>query len=330
MNAIEIKQLTKKFGNFTAVDSIDLVIKQGELFGLLGPNGAGKTTTISMLSTILKPTSGSAKVWENDIVHAKDAVRHSIGIVFQDPSLDDELTGFENLDFHGRMYGMPEQLRKERIAEVLKLVELEDKANSLVRTYSGGMKRRLEIARGLMHRPKVLFLDEPTIGLDPQTRRKLWEYIKNFNKKDGVTVILTTHYMDEADFLCDRIAIIDNGKIMALDTPEKLKQVIGGDVITMSVSKQEEFKKILEKNSCAKEVRVFDSMLNIAVENGSTCVPKLIALAQKNNIEVNSVLLKRPSLEDVFIHYTGRSIREQEADGRGYARIMMKIHGGGR
>lgn len=330
MNAIEIKQLTKKFGDFTAVNGIDLVIKQGELFGLLGPNGAGKTTTISMLSTILKPTSGSALVWENDIVNAKDAVRHSIGIVFQDPSLDDELTGFENLDFHGRMYGMPEHLRKGRIEEVLKLVELEDKAKALVKTYSGGMKRRLEIARGLMHKPKVLFLDEPTIGLDPQTRRKLWEYIKNFNKKDGVTVILTTHYMDEADFLCDRIAIIDQGKIMALDTPEKLKQVIGGDVITLSVSKPREFQKILEKTACVKEVKPFDSLLNVSVENGGECVPKLVAIAQKNNIEVNNVLLKRPSLEDVFIYYTGRSIREQEADSKNAARIMMRMHGGGR
>ena len=327
MNAIEIMDLEKKFGDFTAVDRISLEIKEGELFGLLGPNGAGKTTTISMLSTILQPTSGTAKVWEHDIVHEKDAVRHSIGIVFQDPSLDDELTGRENLDFHGRMYG---EQRKERIAEVLKLVELESRADSLVKTYSGGMKRRLEIARGLMHKPKILFLDEPTIGLDPQTRRRLWEYIKAFNEKEKITIILTTHYMEEADFLCERIAIIDHGKIMALDTPEKLKQVLGGDVITMSVAKPKEFQKILEKTPCVKEAKIFDESLNISVENGSTCVPKLIAIAQKNRIEVNSVILKRPSLEDVFIHYTGRTIREQEADGKDVNKMMMKMHTGGR
>jgi len=330
MNAIEIMDLEKKFGDFTAVDRISLEIKEGELFGLLGPNGAGKTTTISMLSTILQPTSGTAKVWEHDIVHEKDAVRHSIGIVFQDPSLDDELTGRENLDFHGRMYGMGAEQRKERIAEVLKLVELESRADSLVKTYSGGMKRRLEIARGLMHKPKILFLDEPTIGLDPQTRRRLWEYIKAFNEKEKITIILTTHYMEEADFLCERIAIIDHGKIMALDTPEKLKQVLGGDVITMSVAKPKEFQKILEKTPCVKEAKIFDESLNISVENGSTCVPKLIAIAQKNRIEVNSVILKRPSLEDVFIHYTGRTIREQEADGKDVNKMMMKMHTGGR
>src|SRR4030042_1770167 len=186
MNAIEIKNLEKKFGDFTAVDRINLEIKQGELFGLLGPNGAGKTTTISMLSTILQPTSGTAKVWGQDIVHAKDSVRKAIGIVFQDPSLDDELTGRENLDFHGRMYHMPARLRKQRIEEVLKLVALVDKAGSQVKTYSGGMKRRLEIARGLMHHPKILFLDEPTLGLDPQTRRNIWNYIKDIVQKEDM------------------------------------------------------------------------------------------------------------------------------------------------
>ena len=195
MSAIEITNLTKKFNGFIAVDGINLEINEGEIFGLLGPNGAGKTTAISMLATILTPTSGSATVWKYNILKEKDAVRKSIGIVFQDPSLDDELTGRENLDFHGRLYGMKKEYRKERTNEVLELVELKDKADKLVKTYSGGMKRRLEIARGLMHSPKVLFLDEPTIGLDPQTRRRLWDYIKKINQEEKITMILTTHYM---------------------------------------------------------------------------------------------------------------------------------------
>lgn len=257
MPAIKIENLTKKFGNFLAVGGISLEIKEGELFGLLGPNGAGKTTTISMLSTLLKPTSGSAKICGFDAAEEKDMVRRSIGIVFQDPSLDDELSGRENMDLHGRLYGISKEIREERIEELLNLVELKEKADNIVKSYSGGMKRRLEIARGLMHRPKVLFLDEPTIGLDPQTRRKIWNYIKDLNKKENITLVLTTHYMDEADILCDKIAIIDNGKIAALDTPENLKKTISSGEPVM--------------------------------------IPKL------------------PTLEDVFIHYTGHSIREESA-----------------
>ncbi|MDD5163703.1 MAG: ATP-binding cassette domain-containing protein [Candidatus ainarchaeum sp.] len=327
MNAIETKGLVKKFGDFAAVAGINLEIKEGELFGLLGPNGAGKTTTISMLSTILKPSSGSASVWGKDLLHDKDSVRKSIGIVFQDPSLDDELTGRENLDFHGRMYAMEPGLIHERIAEVLKLVELESKADALVKTYSGGMKRRLEIARGLMHKPKILFLDEPTIGLDPQTRRNLWEYIRNFNKKDGITIILTTHYMEEADFLCDRIAIIDHGKIIALDTPEKLKEVLGGDIITVESTDSNALKKLLEGQVFVKETKLFDEHLNVSVDNGGKALPKLIELAQKNKITVDSAVLKRPSLEDVFIHYTGRTIREEEASDKDKARMQVKVGG---
>ena len=320
MNAIEIKNLTKKFNELTAVDNISLEIKEGEIFGLLGPNGAGKTTILSMLSTILTPTEGSAIVNEYDIVKQKDSVRKSIGIVFQDPSLDIELTGRENMDFHGRLYGMNNSTRKEKINNVLKLIELEDSADKIVKVYSGGMKRRLEIGRGLIHEPKILFLDEPTIGLDPQTRRKLWEYIKNLNKEQKITIILTTHYMDEADFLCDRIAIIDHGKIIALNTADKLKEILGGDVITLETSEAVRLKEILEKTDYVKEVKIFDSKLNITVENGGTSIPKIIQLAQENNINVNSVVLKRPSLEDVFIHFTGRSIRVEEGD----AKDMLK------
>ncbi len=326
--AIQVTDLVKKFNGFIAVDGISLNIKKAEIFGLLGPNGAGKTTTIFMLSTMLNPSSGSAKVWGYDVVKEKDLVRKSIGIVFQDPSLDDELTGRENLDFHGRLYGMEKDLRKERMDEVLQLVELQDKADSLVKTYSGGMKRRLEIARGLMHHPKVLFLDEPTLGLDPQTRRRLWEYIKNLNKKHGITIILTTHYMEEADFLCSRVAIIDNGRIIAMDTQEKLKDVLGGDVATMDVSDTEKMSKLLHKESYVKGVKPFEDQLIVMLDNSSRNMPKLCELAHKNNIVMNSISLKRPSLEDVFIHYTGRRIREEKANGMDKMRMRRKMRHG--
>lgn len=222
-NMIETDKLTKSFGELVAVDSLDLKVKKGEIFGLLGPNGAGKTTTISMLSTILPSSGGKATVAGYDIDKERKAVRASIGIVFQNHSLDEELTGYENLDFHGRLYGMSKDERWERIMELLELVDLKEKKDLQVKNYSGGMKRRLEIARGLLHRPEVLFLDEPTLGLDPQTRRYIWEYIRDMNKNDGVTILLTTHYMEEADALCDRVAIIDHGKKIAVDPPKKLK-----------------------------------------------------------------------------------------------------------
>src|SRR5512136_2684698 len=231
MKAIETKDLVKRFEDVEAVKGINLEIEEGEIFGLLGPNGAGKTTTISMLCTILKPSSGNATVNGFDIVREANKVRKSIGIIFQEPSIDDRLTGRENLEMHANLYGVPAKEQKTRINEVLKLVDLEDRADSLMRTYSGGMRRRLEIGRGLVHRPKVLFLDEPTLGLDPQTREHIWSYIKELNKRENITMILTTHYMDEADRLCDRIAIIDYGKIVALDKPERLKEQLEGDII---------------------------------------------------------------------------------------------------
>ena len=217
--AISLHSLTKRFGDLVAVDGVDLEIKKGELFGLLGPNGAGKSTIIKMLTTMLKPSGGEARVWGHDIINERNDVRSSIGVVFQDPSVDDMLTGRENLDFHGRMYGLERAERKERIEEVLELVDLTDKADVKMQDYSGGMQRRLEIARGLMHHPHVLFLDEPTLGLDAQTRRHIWQYIREMNRQEGVTIILTTHYMEEADYLCQRVAIIDGGRIVALDTP---------------------------------------------------------------------------------------------------------------
>lgn len=325
MNAIEVKGLAKKFNGFAAVDGINFEIKEGEIFGLLGPNGAGKTTTISMLSTILKPTSGSATINGFNLATQQNDVRMSIGIVFQDPSLDDELTGRENLDFHGRLYGVNSKERKEKIKAVLELVELEEKADSQVKTYSGGMKRRLELARGLIHMPKILFLDEPTIGLDPQTRRKLWEYIKRINSEKGTTMILTTHYMEEADFLCNRIAIVDKGKIIASNTPEKLKQVLGGDVITLEASEPESLKKVVGKMAGINEVTIFGDKLNVTANNGSTVLPRIIKVAHDNGVSIRSATLKSPSLEDVFIHYTGRAIREEEADSKNAMRLRMRV-----
>jgi ABC-2 type transport system ATP-binding protein len=221
---IDVANLTKKFGNFTAVDNISFNVEKGGIFAFLGPNGAGKTTTIKMLTTLLSPTDGKISVNGYDPVTAQDAVRHSFGIVFQDQSLDDELTAWENLEFHGVLYGVPKKVRRERIEEMLKFVELWDRKNELVKKFSGGMKRRLEIARGLIHHPKILFLDEPTLGLDPQTRNHIWNYIKKLNKDEGMTVFFTTHYMEEADRAAGQVAIIDHGKIIAAGSPAELKQ----------------------------------------------------------------------------------------------------------
>ena len=236
MAIIEAKGLTRRFDGLVAVDHIDLDVEEGEIFGFLGPNGAGKTTTIKMLTTLLKPSEGEAKVCGYDVVKQPDLVRRSIGVVFQEPALDDQLTGRENLDFHARLYGLNKREREERIEEVLKLVGLADRADELVKNYSGGMRRRLEIARGFIHHPRILFLDEPTLGLDVQTRRAIWNYIMKLNKKEGITIFLTTHYLEEADRLSDRVAIIDNGKILAVDSPRKLKDMIGSDVITLRCS----------------------------------------------------------------------------------------------
>jgi ABC-2 type transport system ATP-binding protein len=227
MKAIVAEGLVRKFDDFTAVDGVSFAVEQGEIFGFLGPNGAGKTTTIHMLCTLLRPTAGTAKVGGFDVRRQPDEVRRAIGLVFQDPSLDDKLTAWENLKFHALLYDVPRLEFKERTQEMLRLVGLEEHARRPVETFSGGMKRRLEIARGLLHRPKVLFLDEPTLGLDPQTRRHLWDHIRGLREREGVTIFLTTHYMEEADALCDRVAIIDRGKIVALDTPEALKAQVG-------------------------------------------------------------------------------------------------------
>lgn len=315
MSAIKVRELVKKFNGFTAVDSLSFDVPYGELFGLLGPNGAGKTTTINILSTLLKPTSGYAEVAGFDIRNRKDEVRKSIGIVFQDPTLDTKLTGKENLLFHAMLYGIEKEEAEKRIKEVLELVELQDKANTLVEKYSGGMKRRLEIARGLIHRPKVLFLDEPTLGLDAQTRRRIWDYIKNLNKEIGITMILTTHYMEEADYLCDRIAIIDRGKIVAIDNPDNLKNMVGGDVVSIEI--EGDTKNYLEKLKELKWIKslmVQNGILRMTLEMGERKIPSLINLAEKSGVRVNSVNLRKPSLEDVFLFFTGREMRDEEGE----------------
>ena len=311
--AITVEGLTRRFGSLTAVDAVSFTVDRGELFALLGPNGAGKTTIINMLITLLSPSSGTARVAGFDVVREKDAVRRHIGIVFQEPALDKDLTGKENLDFHGMMYGIPRAERARRIAGVLELVELTEKADVLVQNYSGGMKRRLEIARGLIHHPSVLFLDEPTLGLDAQTRRRIWEYIRRMNREEGVTIILTTHYMEEADYLSGRVAIIDRGKIVAMGTPHGLKDILGGDVVTLELDGDAgAFLTLLVGIPWVKGAKEHDGEVSVTVEMGERRVPDLVALALGQGITVRSVLLRKPSLEDVFLHYTGRTIRERE------------------
>jgi ABC-2 type transport system ATP-binding protein len=291
---------------------------------LLGPNGAGKSTTIAMLSTMLKPTSGTASVNGHDIVADEDNVRKSIGIVFQDQSLDEELTAYENMDFHGRLYRIPKDIRKKRITELLTLVELEDKKDNLVKTYSGGMRRRLEIARGLLHEPKVLFLDEPTLGLDPQTRNHLWDYIEKLNREKGITIILTTHYMEEADKLCHRIAIIDQGRIIAMDTSEKLKNDINGDVVTVVSPDAEKLYPVVKSLPDTKNIALHDSTLTIGLQEAEKHIVQIVSLASEHDIPIESISIHKPTLENVFLYFTGRTIREEEADSREHMRMVQR------
>ncbi|MBN2251323.1 MAG: ATP-binding cassette domain-containing protein [Candidatus Altiarchaeota archaeon] len=325
MYAISVHDLTKAFNGLKAVNNISFDIGKNEIFGLLGPNGAGKTTTLSMLSTILKPTSGTAYVNGFEVSKEKSGVRKSIGIVFQDQSLDEELTAYENMDFHGRLYRIPRKEREEKIIGLLKLVELEDRKNSLVKTFSGGMRRRLEIARGLLHEPRILFLDEPTLGLDPQTRNHLWEYIEKLNREKGITIILTTHYMEEADKLCDRVAIIDKGRIIALDTPANLKETLGGDVITIKASDTEALRAKLKDMAWVKKADTHDGLVTISLQNAEEHVAEIACLAADNSITISSLSINKPTLEDVFLYYTGRTIREEEATAKDSMRIRHRI-----
>jgi ABC-2 type transport system ATP-binding protein len=308
-SVIETFKLTRSFNGLTAVDKLDINVESGEIFALLGPNGAGKTTTISMLCTILKPTSGTAKVNGFDIVKEAMQVRRSIGIVFQDPSIDDRLTGRENLFMHANLYGVPASEQKNRIDSILKLVELEDRADDLMRTYSGGMRRRLELARGLIHYPKVLFLDEPTLGLDPQTRDHVWKYIRELKEAHDITVVLTTHYMDEADRLSDRIAIMDYGRIITLDTPSNLKETLEGDVVIIKANNHAAVFSLVTEKMGLPQTHIVNGNVEVTVKNGKSMLPRIVETATQNNIFVESISLREPNLEDVFLHYTGRTIR---------------------
>lgn len=314
---IEAKGLVKKYGDLIAVAGIDLEVHAGEIFGFLGPNGAGKSTTISMLCTLLTPTAGIAKVAGIDVAHDPAAVRQRIGLVFQDPSLDDQLTARENLEFHAFVYSVPAAERRGRIDEMLALLQLADRASSLVKTFSGGMKRRLEIARGMLHHPQILFLDEPTIGLDPQTRKSIWTHLNELRSQKGVTIFMTTHYMDEAEY-CDRIAIIDRGKIVAIGTPEELKGMVGGDVVTIT-SSQPELAASEITNLLGVTPTRDNGTLRMEVPDGRAFVPRLV---REVTAPVDTVSLRRPSLDDVFLKLTGRAIREEEVSARDQNRAM--------
>jgi ABC-2 type transport system ATP-binding protein len=313
MAIIQVENLSKRFGKLVAVDHVDFEIEEGEIFGFLGPNGAGKTTTLSILSTLLKPTTGKATVNGYDVIKQQSEVRRSIGVVFQDPTLDEELTAEENMDFHGRLYGMPGSERRDKISELLELVELESWRKKRVKTFSGGMKRRLEIARGIMHGPKILFLDEPTLGLDPQTKNHLWNYIQNLADERKVTIILTTHYMDEADKLSDTIAIIDNGQIVARDTPNALKDIVGGSCIRIRSNEPEAVVNSLSGLNWISQDKSHDGQVDITVKDPKTGLPEIFKKLVTQNIPVDSISMHSPSLEDVFLHYTGKTIREEEA-----------------
>lgn len=308
---IKIRNLVKKYGNLTAVDNLTLDISENEVFGLLGSNGAGKTTTIHMLATLLKPTSGTATVNGYDITNQPAKVRASIGIVFQAPSSDDMLTGYENLHLHAMLYSVPRHTRKQRIEEVLELVGLTERKHDQVKTYSGGMRRRLEIARGLLHKPKVMFLDEPTLGLDPASRESMWKYVRRLVEEEKVTIILTTHYMEEADMLCDRIAIIDKGRIVALDTPAKLKAGLGGDIVRIKTKKfmQQDIDKI-RQFSFVHKLEQSDGFLVLSVDNAKRDLPVLL-----KNVEAESAEFTSPTLNDVFIQLTGRNTDKEQAEG---------------
>jgi ABC-2 type transport system ATP-binding protein len=328
MPVITVDELKRTFGDFVAVNGVSFEVEEGEIFGFLGPNGAGKTTTINMLCTLLKPTAGDATVDGFDVATQQTRVRRSIGLIFQDPTLDERLTGWQNLQFHAMLYDVPTETFKARAAELLEMVELTDKVRESVKAFSGGMKRRLEIARGLLHHPKVLFLDEPTIGLDPQTRRHIWEYLEKVRDSEGLTLFLTTHYMDEAE-ICDRIAVIDHGEIVALDTPEKLKGMVGGDVVTLCTDDDARAVEILERMGVGHQ-QTSDG-LRVEIDHGDQFIPKVMRAMDEAQprLTISSVNLRRPTLEDVFIKLTGRAIRDQEASATDMMRNRRRAGGWG-
>jgi ABC-2 type transport system ATP-binding protein len=334
MGIIETRQLTKVFpGDIKAVDGIDFEVDAGEIFAFLGPNGAGKTTTIKMLNTLILPTSGTAMVAGLNVVENPSEVRKRIGYVAQDVGVDEHATGKENLTLYGHFYRLDSRTIRQRVKEIFDLVGLTGSENRMVSTYSGGMRKRLDLAMGLVHQPEVVFMDEPTTGLDPQTRASIWEYIRDLVKSKGMTVFLTTHYMEEADHLADRIAIIDLGKIVAMGSPDELKKSIGGDVVTLSPCeiKDEECKEFLKRTESLLSGKPFvtgakatDGELAVYVNDGESAIPSIMHLLSSQGIEVKTISLARPSLDDVFLKYTGRTIRAQEGTRTTFAQIQRK------
>ena len=319
---IEVNDLRKAFGDMEAVRGVSFSVAPGEVFGFLGPNGAGKTTTINMLCTLSKPTGGSAKVAGHDVATERDDVRRHIGLVFQDPTLDGYLTADQNLRLHAELYGVDPAAVSARMDQMLDMVDLNDRRDQPVMTFSGGMRRRLEIARGLMHSPRVLFLDEPTIGLDPQTRASIWKYIAELHKREEITVFVTTHYMDEAEN-CDRIAIMNEGRIVALDTPEALKAAIGKDRVQITTGDDAAAIAAL-KAQFGLDAQVHEGLVTFAVADGAEFVPQLFS---KLGVPIRSVSVNRPSLDDVFLGYTGTTLRDAESKGGGFSPRAAAMRG---
>ena len=315
--SIETNSLTKSFGSVTAVDDVSFSVKTGEIFGFLGPNGAGKSTTMMILTTLLKPTSGQALISGFDVVTNAKQVRQNIGYVQQETTVDEYLTGRENLVLQAKLNHIQKSDIAKRIDEVLELIELSDKQNQPVVTYSGGMRKRLDIAGGLLHRPKVLFLDEPTVGLDIQTRRKIWEYIKKIHDEFEITIFLTTHYMEEADQLCDRIGIIDDGKIQVIDSPENMKNAMGNEVILIELEpnvNSDSFLSDLKKIEFVTRINMNGSKITLFASNGTEVIPKIFHISSELNIKIISISLTRPTLDDVFISYTGHEIKDDDSE----------------
>ena len=314
LNAIEVNSLTKKFGDFKAVDNISFNVEEGEIFGFLGPNGAGKSTTMMILTTLLKPTSGHALVGGHNVVSDAKKVREKIGYVQQEISVDEFLTGRENLYLHARINQIPKNLIKSRIDEVLELVELGEKQDDATLTYSGGMRKRIDIANGLLSRPAVLFLDEPTVGLDIQTRRKIWGYIRKIRKDFGMTIFISTHYMEEADNLCDRIGIIDFGKIQIIDAPKSMKSAIGNEIISFNLvdgkASQDTLIEQISKIEFVKEVKNKQDLITVFSTKSNEVIPKIFQISTNLEMKINSLTLKQPTLDDVFISYTGHDLRD--------------------
>ena len=316
MYSIETKSLTKSFGDLVAVNDISFSVEKGEIFGFLGPNGAGKSTTMMIFTTLLKPTNGNASVGGFDVIKNPKQVRENIGFVQQETTVDEYLSGRENLLLQAKLNHIPKNEINQRIDEVLDLIELAEKQHEAVVTYSGGMRKRLDIAGGLLHHPKVLFLDEPTVGLDIQTRRKIWQYIKKIHIQFDMTIFLTTHYMEEADNLCDRIGIMDHGKIQVIDTPQNMKNDLGNEIISLVIEDAENFDSFLielKKIEFIKKINEDNSKLTLFTSNGTEVIPKIFQISSNLGIKVNSISLTQPTLDDVFISYTGHEIRDDDS-----------------